>query len=109
MLAEDQLPLWMEQCTAAASYYIRPRFGLTKALDYLLAEKLVNFLDTFRPAPNHEAQANAFVAAIQQEFSQGEIRAYLDQRLRQRGGSRRQRAMLKQAQTLLLSPKPNAK
>jgi hypothetical protein len=68
--------IWIEQCEAALD--IREAFGLQKALEYLIGEKLLDFL---RAADEDLAFAGGlprFVAEITQIFGRAEIESYLD-------------------------------
>ena len=68
--------IWIEQCTAAAD--IRERFGLENALDYLIGEKLLSFLQASEQHPEFAAELPAFVAQIRRLFTSAEIHPYLD-------------------------------
>jgi|SRR5579862_617892 len=68
--------IWEEQC--AATKRIRERFGLQKAQDYLLGEKLVAFAKESERYPEFAAELPAFMAQIRRQFSAAEIRDYLD-------------------------------
>jgi hypothetical protein len=68
--------LWMEQCVAAER--IRERFGLEKALDYLVREKLGYFIRGAQRDPEYAQELVPFVAALQRIFSKAEIDHYLD-------------------------------
>jgi hypothetical protein len=68
--------VWVEQC--AATEGIWERFGLEDALDYLIGEKLFNFVMAAERDPNFAAELPAFVAEIRRLFAAGEIREYLD-------------------------------
>jgi hypothetical protein len=68
--------IWIEQCTAAAD--IRERFGLENALDYLLGEKLLSFLQASEQHPEFAVELPAFVAEIRRLFISEEIHPYLD-------------------------------
>jgi len=103
-MAQDQpstprLKFWQEQC--AAIDYVR-HFGLATALDYIVGEKLVNFLDYSELPPDHAADLPSFVAEILRQFTSRELRDYLDRQKRQRRGTHRRRALLRQARQLLL-------
>jgi len=69
--------IWIEQCAAAED--IRDSFGLEKALDYLIGEKLLTFLMASEDDPKFAAEIPAFVHAIRGVFTASEIRDYLDQ------------------------------
>ena len=68
--------IWIEQCEAAEG--IRERFGLNNALDYLIGEKLFQFVQASEQHPEFAAELPAFVAEIRSFFTPGEIREYLD-------------------------------
>jgi hypothetical protein len=68
--------VWVEQC--AATEGIRERFGLEDALDYLIGEKLFNFVMAAERDPNFAAELPAFVAEIRRLFAAEQIREYLD-------------------------------
>jgi hypothetical protein len=68
--------IWIEQC--AATEGIREQFGLEDALDYLIGEKLFNFVMAVERDPDFAAELPAFVAEIRRLFGGEEIRAYLD-------------------------------
>ncbi len=68
-------PFWLQQCDAARS--IRERFGSEKALGYLLAEKLLNFLRASAQHPSLAVELPKFVAEIKTVFEPWEIREYL--------------------------------
>jgi hypothetical protein len=67
--------IWVEQCRATNA--IRRRFGVKSALDYLIAEKLVNFA----AAADHESEfareLPLFQAAVWKTFNPYEIAGYL--------------------------------
>jgi hypothetical protein len=69
--------IWVEQCEAA--WRIRADYGLGKALDYLLGEKLFTFVETAETDPAFAAELPAFVAAIRRQFPSEVIRDYLAQ------------------------------
>ena len=68
--------VWIDQYDATEG--IRDRFGLKNALDYLIGEKLFNFVQTAEQHPEFAAELPVFVAAIQQLFTAEQIRDYLD-------------------------------
>ena len=67
--------IWIEQC--AATEDIRERFGLESALDYLIGEKLFNFVAASEQDPLFAQELADFVAEIRRLFTPSEIRAYL--------------------------------
>src|SRR4051794_16749723 len=54
--------LWTEQCEAARG--IEDDFGTQKALDYLVGEKFLNFLEAAETHAEFRAEVPAFVAEI---------------------------------------------
>jgi hypothetical protein len=99
-------PLWIEQC-AAADHYLRPRFGVKTALDYLVGEKFINFLESLNQYPDRRTDLPKFANEIQRRFKRHELREFLDESLSRRGGPHRQRALLREARDMLLPSKPN--
>jgi hypothetical protein len=69
--------VWLEQC--AATEDIREQFGSKSALDYLVDEKLFNFLAAAEQDPAFAAEVPAFIAEIRRLFTAQELRDYLDQ------------------------------
>jgi len=61
--------LWIEQCTAAE--VIRERFGLQKALQYLVGEKFLSFVWQSEQHPSLAADLPAFVTEIRRIFHPG--------------------------------------
>ncbi len=104
--AQPTITLWMEQC-AAAEQYIRPRFGLNNALEYLVGEKFIDYLDSPNVYPNWQADLPKFAAEIRRQFTSRELQNYLDEVRRGRQGSRQRKALLRQARALLLPSKIN--
>jgi len=74
--------LWIERCAAAE--VIRERFGLQKALQYLVGEKFLSFVWQSERHPSLAADLPAFVTEIRRIFSSWEITAYLDELRRTR-------------------------
>jgi len=68
--------IWIEQCEATEG--IRERFGIEKALGYLIGEKLVNFVEEADGNPDWAQELPQFIAEIKRIFSPTEIRDYLD-------------------------------
>ena len=73
---------WREQC--AATRRIRARFGLQCALDYLIAEKLLNFIWAAQNEAAAAAELPAFAAEVRRLFTAAEIRKCLDELQRKR-------------------------
>jgi hypothetical protein len=68
--------VWVEQCAVTAD--IRVQFGLEKALDYLIGEKIFTFLMVSERDAQFAAEVPAFVAEIRRIFTTTEIHDYLD-------------------------------
>src|SRR3954452_5033011 len=60
--------LWKSQCDVAPT--IRERYGLKSALDYLLAEKLLNFAEAAVTRPDFAQELPLFVAQVRRLFTQ---------------------------------------
>lgn len=67
--------IWVKQCRATRT--IRRQFGVKSALDYLVAEKLVNFAAEADRRPEFATQLPCFQAAIWKVFNTYEIAGYL--------------------------------
>lgn len=66
----------MAQCDAAER--LRERFGLPTAMDYLLAEKLHDFIYYMNwNDPESVADLEAFLAEVRRLFTEAEIREFL--------------------------------
>ncbi len=63
---------WIEQCEAARD--IEGEFGTQKALDYLVGEKFLNFLE----AADFRADIRVFVKKIKTIFERWQLAAYLE-------------------------------
>lgn len=68
--------IWVEQCDAALS--IRERFGLPKALGYLVGEKLLAYVRVAEQDTDFVAELPAFAARVREMFTPSELREYLD-------------------------------
>jgi hypothetical protein len=66
----------IDQCQATES--ILGQFGLQNALDYLIGEKLFNFVQAAEQRPEFAAELPLFLAEIRRLFTAKEIRDYLD-------------------------------
>jgi hypothetical protein len=66
---------WIEQCRAARG--IEDEFGTPRALDYLVGEKFLNFLQAAETHPEFRAEIPAFVAEIQTIFEPWQLAEYL--------------------------------
>jgi DNA-binding SARP family transcriptional activator len=67
--------VWIEQCEAAQT--IKARFGLKAAFDYLVGEKLVNFVSAASGHPDFARDLPRFVSEVRRMFTPDEIRAHL--------------------------------
>lgn len=67
--------VWKSQCDAAPS--IRDGFGLQAALDYLISEKLLNFVEAAASDPDFAHELPMFVAEVRRMFTREEIRKHL--------------------------------
>ena len=67
---------WIEQCAAARE--IKERYGTKNALDYLVREKLMNFVEAAEKRPDFARELPEFLNAIRSIFSREEISSCLD-------------------------------
>jgi hypothetical protein len=65
---------WIEQCEAAQR--IRLDFGLSNALEYLIGEKLLRFVEAAERYPEFVRELPDFVAEIKCLFSLAEVGNY---------------------------------
>jgi hypothetical protein len=78
-MASDKIEfhkIWIEQCDATKE--IHDLFGLQRALDYLIGEKLFSFVQAAEHSPEFAAELPRFVNEIRRIFTAQEIRCYLD-------------------------------
>ena len=68
--------IWKEQCDAARQ--IEDEFGTQKALDYLIGEKFLNFLEAAETDAEFRAEIPAFVAEIKTIFETWQLTEYLE-------------------------------
>jgi len=68
--------IWIEQCDAARD--IEGEFGTQKALDYLVGEKFINFLEASDENAEFRAEIPAFVAEIKTIFERWQLSQYLE-------------------------------
>lgn len=68
--------IWIEQCDAAKG--IREDFGLEKAMDYLIREKLLNFIRHSSSYPPFAAELPNFVQGVQEVFAPHEIQSFFE-------------------------------
>lgn len=67
--------IWVKQ--AAATLELRERFGLETALNYLVGEKLFNFVEAAETRPVFASELPKFVAWIRKHFESSELAAVL--------------------------------
>ena len=67
--------IWIEQCDAA--HEIKRRYGVKAAFDYLVAEKLFNFVDTATTRPEFARELPRFVGYVRDFFTPQEMQAHL--------------------------------
>ena len=75
---------WIEEC-CSATLRIRDGFGLEKACDYLVGEKLFNLVERTARHPEYSEDLAFFVTEVRSIFAAHEIQQYLDQLKRRRG------------------------
>jgi hypothetical protein len=68
--------IWVEQCEAARG--IEHEFGTRRALDYLVGEKFLNFLEAAESHAEFRAEVPAFVAEVKAIFEAWQLAEYLD-------------------------------
>jgi hypothetical protein len=68
--------IWKEQCGAARQ--VEDEFGTQKALDYLIGEKFLNFLEAAETDAAFRAEIPAFVAEIKTIFEHWQLTEYLE-------------------------------
>jgi hypothetical protein len=68
--------IWIEQCEAARQ--IEAEFGTQNALDYLIGEKFLNFLQAAETDAEFRAEIPAFVGGIKTIFETWQLAAYLE-------------------------------
>jgi hypothetical protein len=67
--------IWIEQCDAARQ--IEAEFGTENALDYLIGEKFLNFLQAAETDADFRAEIPSFVAGIRTIFETWQLAEYL--------------------------------
>lgn len=68
--------IWKEQCEAARG--IEDEFGTQKALEYLVGDKFLNFLEAAETDADFRAEIPAFVAEIKTIFERWQLAQYLE-------------------------------
>ena len=74
--------IWFEQCEAARD--IEFEFGVPQALDYLIGEKFVQFVEAAGTDADFREELPAFIAEIKTIFEPWQLAEYLD-KARQKG------------------------
>ncbi len=78
----DPCKIWIKQCEATRG--IEDNFGTDKALEYLIGEKFLNFLQAAETHADFRAEIPAFVAEIKTIFERWQLAEYLEKaRLRE--------------------------
>lgn len=72
----EQHKIWIEQCEAAEG--IEDDFGTQKALEYLVGDKFLNFLEAAETDADFRAEIPAFVAKIKEIFEGWQLAQYLE-------------------------------
>jgi len=72
----DARNIWIEQCEAARG--IEGQFGVPQALQYLVGEKFINFLEASDDHPELRAELPAFAAEIKTIFEPYQLAEYLE-------------------------------
>jgi len=67
--------IWIEQCEAARG--IEEEYGTPQALEYLVGEKFLNFLEAAENDPKFRTEIPAFVAELKSIFERWQLAAYL--------------------------------
>jgi hypothetical protein len=67
---------WIDQCEAARG--IEDEHGTQNALEYLIGEKFLNFLEAAETDANFRAEIPAFVAEIKTIFERWQLAQYLE-------------------------------
>ena len=68
--------IWIEQCEVAEN--IEGEFGTQRALDYLVGEKFLNFLEAAEDNTDFRAEIPAFVGKIKELFEPWQLTQYLE-------------------------------
>lgn len=68
--------IWIEQCQAARG--IEEEFGCQKALDYLVGEKFLNFIEAAETDRSFKNEIPSFVSQIKEIFEDWQLAQYLE-------------------------------
>jgi hypothetical protein len=74
--------IWIEQCDAA--HEIKLRYGVKAAFDYLVTEKLFNFVDAATTRPEFAMELPRFVGYVRDFFTPQEMQTHLARIARER-------------------------
>jgi len=72
----DPRNIWVEQCQAARG--IENEFGVPQALEYLVGEKFINFLEASDDLADLRTELPAFAAKIKTIFEPYQLTEYLE-------------------------------
>ena len=72
----DLSQIWIEQCEAARG--IEEEYGTPQALEYLVGDKFINFLEAADDHASFRAEIPAFVAEIKSIFERWQLATYLE-------------------------------
>jgi hypothetical protein len=72
----EQHKIWIEQCEAARG--IEDEFGTQPALDYLVGEKFINFLEAAETDADFRTEIPTFVSEIKSIFEHWQLAQYLE-------------------------------
>ena len=68
--------IWIEQCQAARA--IECEFGVPQALEYLIGEKFINFLEAADDNDRFRAELSSFAAEVKTIFEPYQLAEYLE-------------------------------
>ena len=72
----DLSKIWIEQCEAARG--IEEEYGTPQAMEYLVGDKFINFLEAADDHASFRAEIPAFVAEIKSIFERWQLATYLE-------------------------------
>ena len=72
----DLSQIWIEQCEAARG--IEEEYGTPQAMEYLVGDKFINFLEAADDHASFRAEIPAFVAEIKSIFERWQLATYLE-------------------------------
>jgi hypothetical protein len=68
--------IWLEQCEAARE--IAAKFGIDRAIAYLVGEKFINFVSAAETEKEFREELPAFAAEIRDIFERWQLASYLE-------------------------------